>query len=54
MFKKLNWLTFKKNIQVFKQACVIYKNKTDQTPFYIEDLITNVADCVSYSLRSLA
>ena len=53
MFKKLNWLPFKELVK-YKQACLIYKSTTDQTPSYIQDLFTNVADCVNYSLRSSA
>ena len=53
MFKKLNWLPFKELIK-YEQACLIYKSTTDQTPSYIQDLFTNVSDCVSYSLRSSA
>ena len=53
MFKKLNWLPFKELVK-YKQACLIYKSKTDQAPSYIQDLFTNVTDCVSYSLRSSA
>ena len=51
MFKKLNWLPFKELVR-YKQACLIYKSTTDQTPSYIQDLFTNVSDWVSYSLRS--
>ena len=51
MFNKLNWLPFKELIK-YKQACLIYKSKADQAPSYIQDLFTNVTDCVSYSLRS--
>ena len=50
MFKKLNWLPFKELVK-YKQACLIYKSTTDQTPSDIQDLFTNVSDCVSYSLR---
>ena len=53
MFKKLNWLTFKELVK-YKQACLIYKSKTDQKPSYIQDVLTNVTDCVSSSLRSSA
>ena len=53
MFKKLNWLPFNELVK-YKQACLIYKSTTDQTPSYIQDLLTNVADCVSHSLRSSA
>ena len=49
MFKKLNWLPFKELVK-YKQACPIYRSKTDQT--YIQDLLTNYR--VSYSLRSSA
>ena len=53
IFRKLNWLPFKELVK-YEQACLIYKGTTDQTPSYIQDLFTNVADCVSYSLRSSA
>ena len=53
MFKKLNWLPFKELVK-YKQACLIYKSTTAQTPSYIQALFTNVSDCVSYSLRSSA
>ena len=43
-----------KELVKYEQACLIYKSTTDQTPSYIQDLFTNVADCVSYSLRSSA
>ena len=39
---------------MYKQACLTFKRKTDQAPSYIQDLFTNVTDCVSYSLRSSA
>ena len=39
---------------MYKQACLIFKSKTDRAPSYIQDLFTNVTDCVSYSLRSSA
>ena len=53
MFKKLNWLPLKELVK-YKQACLIYISKTDQTTCYIQDLFTNVTDCVSYSLKSSA
>ena len=53
MFKKLNGLPFKELVK-YKQACLIYKSKTGQTPSCIQDLFTNVSDCVSYILRSSA
>ena len=53
IFQKINWLPFKELVK-YKQACLIYKSKTDQTPSYIQDLFTNVTDCVSYSFRSSA
>ena len=53
MFEKLNWLPFKELVKS-KQACLIYKSVKHQTPSYIQDVFTNVADCVSYSLRSSA
>ena len=37
-----------------KQACLIYKSKTDQAPSYMQDLFTNVTDCVTYKLTSSA
>ena len=37
---------------MYKQACLIFKSKTDRAPSYIQDLFTNVTDC--YSLRSSA
>ena len=53
MFERFNWLPFKELVK-YKQACLISKSKTDQAPFYIQDLFRNVTDCVSYSLRSSA
>ena len=53
MFRKLNWLPFKELVK-YKQACLIYKSKTDQAPSYIQDSFANVTDCVSNSLRSSA
>ena len=49
MLKKY-WFSFKELV-MYKQACLIFKSKTDQAPSYIQDLLTNVTDCVSYSLR---
>ena len=53
MLEMLNWLPFKELVR-YKQACLIYKSITDQTPSYIQDLFTNAAYCVSYSLISSA
>ena len=39
MFKKVNWLPFKELVK-YKQACLIYKSKTDQAPSYIQNLCT--------------
>ena len=50
-FKMLNWLPFKELVK-YKQACLIYKSTTDKTPSYIQDLFSNISDCVSYSFRS--
>ena len=50
MFKKLNWPALKELVK-YKQA---YKVKQTKATTYIQDLFTNVTDCVSYSLRSSA